>query len=510
MEARGSDSGGSFARLHPQVTPRPTRESNPLHGSRDTMLGAQRRRLQALPEGQATALADEAERFRPAGALGLTRCSLLLALQGEHDSFSRAAQLCDTLSWAERELRWYPPTHVSLLSPTLHVRCSLLLRQGGDEPGAEFALERRASALLGAPCRVVAASALPLPPPFQALTPLGVSPPPPLPLVLELLRSRGFAELQPSLGTEELFWLLRHASERVSIASAALHQQSFTPFEDDFAFADTAARSKGRIELRLPLPSAAGASSDAGRLLALASHGPWARIARAALRDANPLVTASVIVSRPGAPHQAWHADGPHPEQDAARLRRAAWSATEMPDAPRRPAPSPPTALCCFVPLRSLTSRLGGTALWLGSHALGCGAVEVACAGAVELLGSQTPLPPAGGALLYDYRLIHRGEANVWQPGDGGENGLRPLLQFVFRKRAEGGWAERQNFLSGETLLPAGPGETLDAVALHAEDETAAAEGAAWWAEAYEELVETTTPAPSAALPSAAGWDVFA
>eukprot|EP00951_Prasinocladus_malaysianus_P043587 scaffold546779_cov37-Prasinocladus_malaysianus.AAC.1 len=57
--------------------------------------------------------------------------------------------------------------------------------------------------------------------------------------------------------------------------------------------------------------------------------------------------------------------------------------------------------------LLTLRSELGPTEFWPGSH------TRKGQQNCVEDTGSVAPLTPAGSAVLFDYRIVHRGLANV-------------------------------------------------------------------------------------------------
>ena len=531
------------------------------------MLGAARRarahRLaaDAVALRAEAALADAAELLFSPG-LGLSRTMLVLQLslptKPSCAELRAAAQLCFAVLWPERRLHWHLPQEDDPPVPLL--RCSLLAVGGGDDPGAEAALLRRLERAGCASVRVLAATLLPLP--LLAPPPAGGAGS--LEGQLAALRLRGLVAMPPHAGlsTEQLSWLNVRCYGSVSALGAAdrpppavqelararlgtvevrLAQLALCAFEDECAFAEVASRGRGRLELRLPLPApgCAGGGGDGARLLALAAGGPWAALARAVLRCDAPLVTASVVLSRPGATRQPWHADGPHDGRSSHTAAADAWAAAlaEAPAALPSPNPVPPRALCIFFALRDLTAALGGTAFWSGSHVCP-GFVEAACSvSGTSLLSSaaltHTPMLRAGCALAYDYRLVHAGEANCWneQQVRPGDDGLRPLLQFVFRCSGEAGssgWAERSNFGEAQ-LLPvptigregalAGSG-SFERDAWAAElpaDAAAAAAGKRWWAAAYRDKhgeaesgdAAAAPPPPPPPPPHAAGWDVF-
>lgn len=76
--------------------------------------------------------------------------------------------------------------------------------------------------------------------------------------------------------------------------------------------------------------------------------------------DAEKLrVQVSAVYSRPGAPDQDWHSDGGHLDRDGG------WGSGEPGD---DLTPSPPYAVCVFVPLVDLTPETGYTSFWPRSH----------------------------------------------------------------------------------------------------------------------------------------------
>eukprot|EP00056_Hartaetosiga_gracilis_P001276 m.43917 g.43917 ORF g.43917 m.43917 type:complete len:182 (-) comp10571_c0_seq2:121-666(-) len=83
-----------------------------------------------------------------------------------------------------------------------------------------------------------------------------------------------------------------------------------------------------------------------------------------------------------------------------------------------------PFAVCVFMPLITLNKTVGFTQFWPGSHKydelIGFGAV-------CPLLECELDaIVDVGNAVVYDYRLIHRGMPNM---SSGTE---RPLIQFLY------------------------------------------------------------------------------
>jgi len=403
--------------------------------------------------------------------------------------------------WPECSLRWLPATQQLL-------RCELLVGNGGDDEHAEAEVCRRLRCA-GVRARVLFASPLPLPVLPRSLEELQLPVDTPLSPALALLRSTGALLLPDSVSASELPALRALASRRVAAVEEALRERHLTPFRDDCAFLDAASRGRGRLEVRLPLAQSAACCSDpeAQSLLSLASTGPWARCVFAALRCGRPTVTASLVVSRPGAPAQHWHADGPH-----LRLGCAWATAREHGGC----GCVPPHAMCVFLPLVDVTAPLGSTELWLGSHAW-TGLVELAqpALGALQAAGGGgtrcvlQPCVRAATALLYDYRLVHRGAANAGQSD-------RPLLQFVYRAPTDDeGWEEGHNFGHAPCLTHALPPGAAWSVALHADAsaEQHAAQGTHWWeqqpAPAGDSRCESVEETKQPGVPAASGWSVF-
>jgi hypothetical protein len=179
------------------------------------------------------------------------------------------------VAWPERELLWHSCQHAtdsSLFS------CSLLAAHGGDDADAESALLRRLRPVVPseAVLRVVLATAQPLP----LLSPHSLLQHD-LRAALETLRTHGVVLDNAALSPDTLSRLQALAASQLASSESSLRARGLRPFQDDLSFADVASRSRGRLELRLPLRT--GDTSQA-LLSGLASHGPWASLVRAALR----------------------------------------------------------------------------------------------------------------------------------------------------------------------------------------------------------------------------------
>jgi len=477
----------------------------------------------AAADGAADAAADgDAQPDAGGGDGALTRVSLCVVLQplqlprggdAEWAALRRAAR---AVAWPQRSLAWAPGAGAVLPAPPrLALCCSLLAGCGGDDAAAEAELLRRLRAATGA--RACASVAL------AAAAPIPLLPRAPAALSCALgdaaaaaatLRRAGVALLPGAAAADDVVALAALAAARVQALEAALSARQVRPFRDDFACADAASRGAGRVELRLPVQ---------GAVAALAQRGACAAVARAALGVPAPAVTASVVVSRPGAPEQSWHADGPHlqpPRRDpwAAAAGRCAHDDEDEEDEGAFAPDAPPYALCVFVALCHVTPALGPPQFWLGSHG-GAGLVELAAAalgadGARLAEGPAVLRPPlrAGDAVAYDYRTLHRGGGNA-----GGTD--RPLLQLVYRRGDAAGWDEGQNFGSDALLHEAPPGGWAVRLPAGPEEEAQAAAGAAAWAAAAAARSEAVAVAPPPApkqpppaappVPSASGWAVF-
>jgi ectoine hydroxylase-related dioxygenase (phytanoyl-CoA dioxygenase family) len=477
---------------------------------------------EALRSGLAAAVAADtaadaaAAEPPPADAdAALTRVALCVVLQplpgaggADWAALRRSAR---AVAWPERSLRWTPGAGAELPNPPrLALCCSLLAAGGGDDAAAEDSLLRRLRAALGAraaPAIALAAAApIPLlPRPAAALTSEAAD----AAAAAATLRCAGVALLTAAAGPGDVAKLAAAAASRLAAAEVALAAAEVRPFRDEFAHADAASRGTGRLELRLPLE---------GPVASLAFSGPCAALARAALHDAAPFVSASVVVSRPGAAEQQWHADGPHLVPPCADPWADEAGACDPECDAELFAPSvPPHAVCVFVALCHVTPALGPTHFWLGSHG-GAGLVELAGAalgggaGGARLAESAAVLRPclrSGDAAAYDYRTLHRGGANA-----GGAE--RPLLQLVYRRATPPvpSWDEGNNFGAMPLLGDAPEGGWAQQLQAGPAEEAEAAAGAAAWAKAEAaRALPICKPAPPVAAPPAApvasGWSVF-
>lgn len=105
------------------------------------------------------------------------------------------------------------------------------------------------------------------------------------------------------------------------------------------------------------------------------------------------IVNLSVVVSTPGAPEQAWHADGGH-----VNLQEHV----------------PCHCLNIFVPLTTVTAESGPTELRPGTHyhTRHLTKFMLAAKARKSLRPPVAPTMEPGDCLIFDYRILHRGKAN--------------------------------------------------------------------------------------------------
>lgn len=154
----------------------------------------------------------------------------------------------------------------------------------------------------------------------------------------------------------------------------------------DVGYVDLKTRSEGRFDVRLwPMSDSVRAAEDLHEhddaVQALVRDGPWRPLVERALGDDCRALCVGAIVAQPGAVQQPPHSDGDHLSDE------------EM---------LPPHCLNVFVPLDDFTAANGATQFWPASHLL------------LNWYSHEmyTPTPSAGGCVVMDYRVKHRGGAN--------------------------------------------------------------------------------------------------
>jgi hypothetical protein len=116
----------------------------------------------------------------------------------------------------------------------------------------------------------------------------------------------------------------------------------------------------------------------------------------------------SYVTSTPGAQGQSWHADGGHVD-----LNRH----------------QPCHCLNVFLPLEDVSPDMGPTEFRPGTHyhTRNLAPLLLAAKARKTLRAPTSPLPRAGDALVFDYRVLHRGRANA-------SNRNRTFLVFTIAK----------------------------------------------------------------------------
>lgn len=198
---------------------------------------------------------------------------------------------------------------------------------------------------------------------------------------------------------------------------------------DTFAFLEIGSRGDNRFDLLFE-----EGDPESPTVSGVMWANPWISMIRSLIPTSEQLKCAtSVVYSLPGAPNQAWHADGRHMPSPT--------RSNDPLDPDGLPEYIPPYAICVFVPLIPLTEITGFTQFWPGTHRcpklLGFG-------GAAEIMSATVDgIVPAGAAVVYDYRLMHRGMANATK------DTVRPVLQFLYHVAS---YSEVKNYGS-ESLL---------------------------------------------------------
>ena len=209
--------------------------------------------------------------------------------------------------------------------------------------------------------------------------------------------------------------------------------------EDSFLFREIASRSKHRFDLligndtdlyRLVWNQVLGDDSDIPQLLQTLFSGSNTENQTKTVEWEMDL---SVVYSKPGANHQGWHADGGHVEGGS----DTSWDESSS----HKTTVAPPYAICLFVPLIDLDHIVGFTQFWPGTHKykelVGFGpfaeVVQATWDGTVR----------AGAAVVYDYRLLHRGMPNHsnQQRQINNFHPYRAVLQLLCRKS----WYKEKN-----------------------------------------------------------------
>jgi hypothetical protein len=171
-------------------------------------------------------------------------------------------------------------------------------------------------------------------------------------------------------------------------------------------YAEIVARAPGRYDMLYGADTAPFDDPELHR------DATWRPLVDELLGGEATLLFCGLLMTLGGAVEQPWHTDGEH------------LFGPEIPTLP-------PHCLNVFVPLVDISPENGGTELCPGSHHLTRGVPEIyeQSSDHMKTIGWRgRPLPltiPAGSALLFDYRLLHRGLANR-------TDRIRPILYFTF------------------------------------------------------------------------------
>jgi ectoine hydroxylase-related dioxygenase (phytanoyl-CoA dioxygenase family) len=208
------------------------------------------------------------------------------------------------------------------------------------------------------------------------------------------------------------------------------HRPSITLGQSTFAFSEICARGPLRFDLKL--------NNDATQQAASSSYSSSSSLLVRTHILSQPLIQAqlqtwlhcksmdeidfdvSVVYSKPGATHQAWHTDGHYfPNKKAGTY-----------------------AVCLFVPCLDLSHETGYTQFWPGSHRsekwMGFGQVAELTESTVDGICRR------GEGIWYHYRTWHRGMANTTLET------TRLVLQIVFK---QSWYVERDNY-GTESIVP--------------------------------------------------------
>lgn len=226
------------------------------------------------------------------------------------------------------------------------------------------------------------------------------------------------------------------ASSRVEEMHRRISNRGLDPTgaEGPYRFAEIVCRDEGGRRFDVPVPwlgddgrlrgagttNGGGGEAGGGRVgapLRPEEEGAMSRLHRSMMDLASPVVdalwskkggsrvaAAGFLMNRPGSTSQDWHRDGPDEGY-----------------------------VDCFVPLIDLDETLGPTAIRPGTHT---DKAASRCSDGGEEDGASNVLVPMlkkGEVLLFDYRTVHRGQANT------SERATRTLAYAVFRRREEGG-----------------------------------------------------------------------
>ena len=216
----------------------------------------------------------------------------------------------------------------------------------------------------------------------------------------------------------------------------AARRAGIRPRRDVFRFREICSRRAGglRYDMRVPVlldgAAAAGGEGDAS----------WAEVQEAAARWARPVLERCTVLRNDGERGAG---------ESGAGVVDAAGCVVALPGAPDQHFHPDGTArglVNCFIPLVDVDAALGPTELRPGSHVKEAKTddddANDGSGGALD----ESPLLAAGELLLFDYRCLHRGRANLTRDP-------RPIAYVLF---ARPGVVDRHNFPE-ESVFDASP-----------------------------------------------------
>lgn len=211
------------------------------------------------------------------------------------------------------------------------------------------------------------------------------------------LRDRGFCVVdEPIIEHACIKRLASASSERLSLLLDEVESVGYDPIEQSYHFSEFSHRQRKRWDMRPPTSEEWQDLCDC----AMAAATPVIQDSLALPDERPKLVMSGVVISRPGCTAQGFHADATeaHQQQAAAAPRHRLYTA--------------------FVPLVDV--QTDGTQFWVGSHH---GDVQARARrsttrdGRLRVPAESAPLEApacrAGGMIIFDYRVLHRGLPNA-------------------------------------------------------------------------------------------------
>ena len=187
----------------------------------------------------------------------------------------------------------------------------------------------------------------------------------------------------------------------------------------DGVFAESSVRSNQWLAQLIPLTMMRGAGITA---VAPVTAGAATAAAATPTTQTRAAYRHSLLISLPGAGVQEWHMDGGHIEG------KIGTTSTML----------PAHAVNVFVALTDITLEMGPTELYPASHFLTRRMAKSVLLAKVQqtLHAPVRPTLRAGDALVFDYRVLHRGTANDSERP-------RAMLELVYTRE---GWCDKINF----------------------------------------------------------------